>query len=294
MEVVVQQVMNALALGGTYALLALGLSLVFSIMRLVNFAHGELLTITGYALFFLGAAGAPFPLMALGGVLIGALAAVAMERVAFRPFRGASGSTLLLTSFAVAVIIQLSFQNFVDPRGRSVPIPEWLRGATSIFGFRVGVVQLVSFLITAIVLVLLTMFLRRTRLGLAVRAAAQDFDTTRLMGIRAQAVTATVFAMSGILAGIAGVLWVTQRTTVDPFMGLTPVLKAFIAVIVGGMGSLVGGVAAAFLLGFIEIMAQVFLPAQFQPLRDGIVWLIVIAVLLARPSGLFASGRELT
>jgi branched-chain amino acid transport system permease protein len=292
MDLIIQQAANALALGATYALLALGLSLVFSIMQLVNFAHGELLTVAGYALFFLAAINLPFAILVIGAVCFAVVVAVAMERIAFRPFRGASGSTLLLTSFAISVIIQLNFQNFVDPRGRPVPIPGVLRGAVSLFGVRIGVIQIVSLVTVIVVVIALSVFLHRTRLGISVRAAAQDFDATRLMGIRADAVTITVFAISGLLAGIAGVLWVAQRTTVDPFMGLTPVLKAFIAVIVGGMGSLVGGVVAAFLLAFLEIMAQAFLPPGIQPLRDGVVWIVVIAVLAIRPAGLFGTDRE--
>lgn len=292
MDLIIQQAANALALGATYALLALGLSLVFSIMQLVNFAHGELLTVAGYALFFLAAINLPFAILVIGAVCFAVVVAVAMERIAFRPFRGASGSTLLLTSFAISVIIQLNFQNFVDPRGRPVPIPGALRGAVSVFGVRIGVIQIVSLVTVIVVVIALSVFLHRTRLGISVRAAAQDFDATRLMGIRADAVTITVFAISGLLAGIAGVLWVAQRTTVDPFMGLTPVLKAFIAVIVGGMGSLVGGVVAAFLLAFLEIMAQAFLPPGIQPLRDGVVWIVVIAVLAIRPAGLFGTDRE--
>ena len=290
MDLTVQQIANALSLGSTYALLALGLALVFSVMRIVNFAHGELLTIAGYSLFFLAALELPFLILAVVAVLAASVGAMAMDQVAFRPFRGASGATLLLTSFAVSVMIQLLFQNFVDPRGRPVPVPELLRGSTEILGVRVGVVQLVAFLIAVITLVAMTAFLRGTSLGTSLRAAAQDFETTRLMGIRANAVIATGFAISGVLAGIAGVLWVAQRTTADPTMGLTPVLKAFIAIVIGGMGSLVGGVVAGFLLGFLEVTAEVVLPTAFQPLRDGVVWLVVILVLIMRPAGLF--GRE--
>jgi branched-chain amino acid transport system permease protein len=107
------------------------------------------------------------------------------------------------------------------------------------------------------------------------------------MGIRANAVVATVFGLSGILAGVAGVLWIAQRSIVDPFMGLTPVLAAFVAAVIGGLGSLTGAVVAAFVLGFIEVMVRAFLPPGIQPLREGVVWLFVIGVLLLRPDGLF-------
>jgi branched-chain amino acid transport system permease protein len=287
MEILIQQLVNALALGGTYALLALGVAIVFSILGMVNFAHGELLTITGYALFFLAATALPIPVTILIAIAMAALAALLMERVAFRPFRGASGMTLLLTSFAVSVIRQILFQDLIDPRGKPVVLAAGLNRLVDVFGLRIALLQLISIGISATLLVAMTLFLSRTTLGISVRAAAHDFQVTRLMGIRANAVVATVFGMSGVLAGVAGVLWIAQRSIVDPFMGLTPVLAAFVAAIIGGLGSLTGAVAAAFLLGFIEVMVRAFLPPDIQPLREGVVWLFVIGVLLLRPDGLF-------
>ncbi len=290
MELLVQQLVNGLALGGTYALLALGVAIVFSILGLVNFAHGELLTVAGYTLFFLAATTLPLPLIIVLAVAVSAVAAVLMERVAFRPFRGSSGTSLLLTSFAVSVILQILFQDLIDPRGKPVVLAAALNSAVSIAGFRVGLLQLISIVASTALLVAMTLFLSRTMLGISVRAAAQDFEVTRLMGVPANAVVATVFAVSGVLAGVAGFLWVAQRSLVDPFMGLTPVLAAFVAAVVGGLGSLGGAVVAAFLLGFVEIMVQAFLPSQFQPLREGVIWMLVILVLLVRPNGIFARG----
>jgi branched-chain amino acid transport system permease protein len=287
MQILIQQLVNALALGGTYALLALGVAIVFSILGLVNFAHGELLTVTGYTLFFLAATYFPVPVVILMGVLAAAAAALVMERVAFRPFRGAGGTTLLLTSFAVSVIIQILFQDLVDPRGKPVPFAAGLNELVDIFGMKIALLQIISIGASFMLLTAMSLFLSRTTLGISVRAAAQDFQVARLMGIRANAVVATVFATSGVLAGVAGVLWVAQRAIVDPFMGLPPVLAAFVAAIIGGLGSLLGAVVAAFLLGFIEIMVRAFLPEGFQPLREGVVWLLVIGVLLLRPDGLF-------
>jgi len=138
----------------------------------------------------------------------------------------------------------------------------------------------------------LSLFLRKSRMGASIRAAAQDFQITRLMGISANRVVSMVFLISGILAGIAGVLWVSQRSTVDPAMGFTPVLKGFVASIVGGLGSLPGAVVAGFLLGFIEIMVEAFLPADAQVYREGVVWFLVILALLFRPQGLLGEAKE--
>ena len=287
MEIFVQQLVNALALGGTYALLALGVALVFSILGLVNFAHGELLTVTGYALFFLASTALPIPVTIVIAILVAAAAALLMERIAFRPFRGGGGTTLLLTSFAVSVILQTLFQDLIDPRGKPVPIAAGLNHLVSVFGLKIALIQLISISTSLTLLLAISLFMSRTTLGISVRAAAQDFQVTRLMGISANAVVATVFAISGLLAGAAGVLWVAQRAIVDPFMGLAPVLAAFVAAVIGGLGSLSGAVLAGFILGFIEIMVRAFLPPDFQPLREGVIWFVVIAVLLVRPDGLF-------
>jgi branched-chain amino acid transport system permease protein len=285
----IQQIVNALSLGGTYALLALGLAIVFSILRLVNFAHGELLTITGYAMLFLLGASLPFWLVVPLAVLAASVAAMLMERIAFRPVRGADPSSLLLTSLAVSIILQVIFQDTISARPRGLEIPSKLSESFVLGGIRIGVLQAISIAVTVVLLLLLTLFLRRTVVGIAMRAAAEDFSVTRLMGIRANRIIMAAFAASGLLAGVAGFLWVSQRGTVDPLLGFVPVLKAFIAAVIGGLGSLTGAVAAGFLLGSLEVMLQAYLPPSMSSYRDVFVWLFVLVILLWRPNGLFAS-----
>ena len=288
MDIFLQQILNALSLGGTYALLALGLAVVFSIIGLINFAHGELMTVAGYVMAFSLAAALPFPLAVILAIAAPILLAIAMERVAFRPVRGASGTTLLLTSFAVSAILRVLFQNFISARPVPVPMPAVFSGVINIGPLHLGIIQSISILTTAVMLGGLTLFLNRTVAGRAMRAASEDFATVRLMGLRANAVVATAFAISGLLAGVAGLLWVAQRGSVDPLMGFLPVLKAFIAAIIGGLGSLTGAVAGGFLLGFIEVMLQAFLPEAWLPYRDAFAIMLVIGVLLFRPQGLLA------
>ncbi|MFC6446626.1 branched-chain amino acid ABC transporter permease [Shinella zoogloeoides] len=288
MDMFLQQLVNALSLGGTYALLALGLAVVFSIMGLINFAHGELMTATGYGLCFALVFGMPFGLAVVAALAVGIALVLLMERTAFRPVRGASGTTLLLTSFAVSAILRVLFQNFISARPQPVPMPMSLSGTLEIGGLHIGVIQAISILVTVIMLVGLNLFLRTTVLGRAMRAASEDFAIVRLMGIRANAVVATAFAISGLLAGVAGILWVAQRGSVDPLMGFLPVLKAFIAAIIGGLGSLSGAVAGGFLLGFIEVFLQAYLPESLLSYRDAFTILLVIAVLLFAPQGLLA------
>ncbi|MDG3576821.1 branched-chain amino acid ABC transporter permease [Rhizobium sp. YJ-22] len=283
-----QQLVNALSLGGTYALLALGLAVVFSIMGLINFAHGELMTAAGYGLCFALLAGLPFGIAVVIALVVAVVLVLLMERIAFRPVRGASGTTLLLTSFAVSAILRVLFQNFISARPKPVPMPMSLSGTIEIGGLHIGVIQAISILVTVLMLAGLNLFLRTTVSGRAMRAASEDFAIVRLMGIRANAVVATAFAISGLLAGVAGILWVAQRGSVDPLMGFLPVLKAFIAAIIGGLGSLSGAVAGGFLLGFIEVFLQAYLPESLLSYRDAFTILLVIAVLLFAPQGLLA------
>jgi len=281
---------NAVALGGTYALLALGLAVVFSIMGLINFAHGELMTIAGYVLMYCGIVGIPFVLGVPLAVASAMLAAMAMERVAFRPVRNASGATLLVTSFAVAMILQVLFQNLISPRSQPVIVPDLLGQSITIGGLVIGVNKLFAIAATLVMLVALETFMTRQKHGIAMRAAAEDFAIARLMGIRANTVIAAAFALSGLLAGVAAVLWVSQRASVDPLMGFTPVLKAFIAAILGGLGSLRGAVAGGFVLGFIEVLLAAFLPSDWQEFREPIGLSLVVLMLVLRPNGLIPAA----
>lgn len=286
MDIVLQQLLNAIALGGTYALLALGLAIVFSVMGLINFAHGELMTATGYGIFFGLAAGLPFTLALAAGIGLATVMALSMERIAFRPVRRASPTIMLLTSFAVSTILHVLMQNLISARPKAIPLPDILAGAIYFGTHQIGTIQLLSILIAAVSLVGLLIFLRTTLLGIGMRAAAEDFDVARLMGLNANRVIAVAFALSGLLASVAGILWLFQRGSVDPLMGFVPVLKAFIAVVLGGMGSLAGAVLGGFILGVVEVLLRAFLPDALLSYRDAISLTIVIAILVFYPDGL--------
>lgn len=286
MELLVQQVINAISLGGIYALLALGLAVVFSIVSLINFAHGELMTVAGYGLVFVIAAALPFPLAAAVAVCAAAAVALGTERFAFRPMRRADATGLLLTSFAVSAILRVLFQNGISARPKPAPLPGALTGTVDLGFAHIGIVPMLSIATTAVCLVALSLFLTRTTLGKAMRAAAEDFQVLRLMGIRADRVIAVAFAVSGALAGISAILWVAQRGSVDPLMGFMPVLKAFVAAVIGGLGSLSGAVAGGFALGILEVLFQAFLPDAALPFRDAFVLGLVVLILVWRPDGL--------
>lgn len=288
METILQQTINAISLGGIYALLALGLAVVFSIVRLINFAHGEVMTVAGYAIWFALSYASPVAASIVLGIVVAIVAAVSMERVAFRAMRGADVTTLLITSFAVSEIIKVLFQNGISARPVPIVLPAWISGTLDLGLVRISVIALVSIVVVTVSLFFLSIFLRRTVLGISMRAAAEDFAVLRLMGLRANHVIALAFAVSGLLAGLAAVLWVAQRGSVDPLMGSAPVLKAFIATVLGGLGSLTGAVLGGFIVGLVEVFLQGYLPQLLLPYREAISLALIIALLVWRPDGLWS------
>lgn len=294
MEYLVQQLLNALAFGSEYALLALGLAVVYSIMRLLNFAHGEVISTAGYSVLLAMAFGLSSPWIA---VLLPIAAAVgislALERVAFRPVRNAPATTGMLTAFGVSIMMQNLLQLLVSARPQAVPLLNGLSTTWYIGSYTVSSLQVLELLAAVISISALVIFLNHSNLGIAMRAASRDFATVRLMGIRANRVIATAFAISGMLAGIATVFILARRGGVAPDMGFSLVIKAFVACVIGGFGSLAGAAVGGMLLGFIEVGLLVALPQEFGGLRDALTYVIVIAILVYRPEGLLGSRREL-
>lgn len=287
----VQYTIDALSLGSLYAVFALGIAIVFGIMRLINFAHGELILAGAYGLVLFQDMSALLRLTLTFAVVIAL--ALAMERVAFRPVRSADPETMLVTSFAVSFLLQSLAILIFGGLARSVA--PW-SSATSEF-LRIGGVQiqyldLLAVIVTAVLLVALGLFFSRTSLGVEMRAAAEDFTTARLMGVRANRVIAFSFVLSGALAALASLFLVAKTGIVTPAMGLAPVLAAFIAVIIGGLGSLRGAVLGGYLLGTITVALQVALPLELRPYRDAFVFGAVILVLLVRPQGLLVARSE--
>lgn len=298
----IQVFVDAAALGSLYALVALAIGLVFGIMRLINFAQGDYITIGAYALvvptasitppLLLGAL--PTALM-IGGVLILVmLLALATERVAFRPMRGSNPAVLLISSFAVSYFLTHLVMLIHTGRPKSIGIGAELANAVDILGVRVPGVQLVTMASTISLLILLVLFLKATPIGLQMRAAAENFQMARLLGVKANRVIASAFAVSGLLAGVVSLLLVAQTGTLDLRMGLMPVVYAFFATVIGGMGSLAGAALGGFLVGFVSVLLQSYLPGEIRPFRDALVFGFVILILIVRPRGLIvtAATRE--
>ncbi len=284
--IAVQQLINALSLGSLYALLSLGLAMVFSVLGLLNFAYGELITVCGYTMYLLILIGVPFHIAGLAGLVMALAVSLIIERVVFRPLRGASFISLLFASFAAAVIIQNLIKQLISKRPKVIPVPQIFDEVIQVGPFQIGVLPLITLVVGLVTLTALVAFLQKTRWGLAMRAAAEDFEVTRLMGSKANRIIALSFAISGFVAGVAGVLWLARRGAVTPTMGFIPILKAFIAAVIGGLGSLKGAVIGGFALAFIEVTLMVVLPTRIVPFTDALALTVVVIILYMRPEGL--------
>lgn len=290
----IQYLVSALSLGGLYALMTLGLVVVYGILRLVNFAYGELVMVAGYGMLIFGRTDLPWVVVAVLSIGVAIVAAILMERAAFRPVRSSSPTTMLITSFAVSTLLQNVAMLAISPRPRAVRLPDFFVESVTISDYRIKTVDLISLAVSILALVVLTIFLRRTIIGIALRAAADDFTMTRLLGVRANMIIAAAFAVSGFLAGIVALFWVGRSSLVEPAVGLQPVLIAFIAAVVGGLENLKGAVLGGYLLGFLTVGLQTWLPQAMLDYRNAVLFGIVIVILLVRPEGLLrpAYSRE--
>ncbi len=274
--------------------MALGLVIVYGISQLVNFAYGELIMVAGYGLLIFGRSWLPWVIVAVLSVICAVIAALGMDQIAFRPVRNASPTTMLITSFAVSTLLQNVALLFISPRPRAPRLPSIFVESVRFHGIRVKVVDVIALVVSIVALLALQLFLRKTIVGLSLRAAADDFTMTRLVGVNANYVIATAFAISGLLAGIVALFWIGRIGQVLPTVGFQPVLIAFIASVVGGLSSIKGAVLGGYILGFLTIGLQTWLPQDVNAYRDAIMFAIVILMLLLRPEGLIkpAFSRE--
>ncbi|WP_448952323.1 branched-chain amino acid ABC transporter permease [Labrys neptuniae] len=294
-EYILQQVINAVSLGSLYALVAVGLSIVFGVLKLTNFAHGDVMMVGAFATMLLGAAGMPFAIALLCGILAAALAGFVIERIAYRPIRNAPDVTRLLTSLAVTYILEnLGILAFTSSP-HNFPLPEFLNDSWQLSGGAITFtnINLLTIGLSFLSLLILGWFITRTTVGLGMRAAAEDMAAAHLVGLNVNRVIVIAFVVASAYAGLAGVLWAAQAGVVQPQMGFTPLLKAFVAAIIGGFGSISGALVGGYMLGALEIFIVAFMPDAVSPYRDAIVFSLLIAFLLFRPGGLLQPNREI-
>jgi branched-chain amino acid transport system permease protein len=291
-----QILIDALNLGSIYALCALGIALIFGVMRLVNFAHGDYISFCVFAMLWpsidaaaiVFAGNLPFYLLVPLLLAVGAALAVLSEFVVFRRFRNANPATMMIASFALGFVIKYFLLLLFSSRPKSIGLWPFLGTQFEFAGLRIQYLPIINICVTIIVLVALSIFLKRTRFGLEMRAAAENFTMARMLGVKANRVIMLAFALSGMLAAAVGMILAAQTGTADINMATNVMLVAFIATVIGGLGSLPGAVIAGFLIGLISTLMQAKLPVDARPFRDAFVYGAVIFSLIWRPDGIFA------
>lgn len=279
---------NVLSLGSLYALIALGLVIVYGILQLVNFAYGELIMVGGYAMFLLSTSDThvPWSLIVVVTIVAAMITSYLTERVAFRSVREKSLTAMLITSFAVSTLLQNGALLAISPRSRAVRLPSLFSQSVVILNVDVPMRNVIMVITSFVLLIALSLLLERTVLGIALRAAADNFQMTRMLGVPANLIISTAFIISGLLAGVVALFWIGRTGSVTPTIGLTPLLIAFVATVIGGMRSLVGAVVGGYLYAFLYSVIGVALPQNLLDYREAFMFAVVILILLFRPEGL--------
>jgi branched-chain amino acid transport system permease protein len=296
-----QHLIDALSLGSLYALAALGIGLLFGILRLINFAHGDFIMLGAYALIAPSADVAAH--MVIGGwswifmipaiCVIVVIVALASNTLVFRPLRHADTPILMIASFAVGYVIENSVIVIYGARAKTVDFWSELNYPIAIAGLRIAKLELVIIATTVVLMLGLILFLRRTSFGVQMRAAAEDFRMAQYLGVRSELVIGAAFAVSGVLAAAVSLLFLCQTGALTYSMGTPLVLFAFIATVVGGMGSLLGAVVGGYVIGLTITFLQAYLPSELRDFRDAFAFGLVVLILIFRPSGLVTSKHLL-
>lgn len=292
-SIFIQQLINGLSLGSIYALIALGYTMVYGIVKLINFAHGDVMMVGAYAGYFvLLALGATVPGMAgafIAAMVMCALLAILIERFAYRPLRQAPRLNSLITAIAVELILQnlMRVLPFVGPDPRQYPTMQTKNFTWGVLS--ISNLQLIVIVSSAVLMLILNFIVNKTKTGKAMQAVSFDLQASALMGINVNRIIAITFVIGSILAGAGGVLYATAYPQVDPNMGYIPGLKAFVAAVLGGIGSIPGAMAGGIILGIAETLTKGYLSSQYA---DAISYIILIVILLVKPAGLF--GKKTT
>jgi branched-chain amino acid transport system permease protein len=280
----IQLLIDATALGAMLALVAMGIALVFGVMRLVNFAYGELITIGAYTLVL--TKGWPILLRVLAAFVVVIAASLLMELV-FRPLRRATAATMLVATFAVSFLLQNMFLLVFGPQGETIEFLAPLNRAIEIGDLRIRWITIIAIVLGAVLLGFMAWLLGKTSLGLQMRAAAADFTTARILGVRAGRVIMLAFVLAGFLAAAVTLVLAVQRPLATPNYGFFVLVPALVGVVVGGLGKLVPATLGGFAIGFATVVLGDLLPSGSRVFLNSVLFAIVIIVLLVRPDGLF-------
>ena len=288
---IIQQIVFGLTLGCLYALLAIGYSLVYGVLRLINFAHGDLLMVSAYIAFF-GIVMFHLP-MAISFIIAIALTGglgILIDRGAYKPLRNSPRISALITAIGVSFLLENLGIVLIGGRPKTFFTPDFLEQTLTVARVEIPLLSICVFVVTALCLMGLTLVVHRSRVGMAMRAISRDVETVRLMGVDADRVISYTFCLGSTLAAVGGILWCMKYPALEPFMGVIPGLKAFIAAVLGGIGSVKGAALGGLILGLAEILIVAIQP-EWSGYRDAIAFAVLIVILLTRPTGIL--GEEL-
>lgn len=287
MDIILSTLINGLSLGGIYAMIALGYTMVYGIAKMLNFAHGDVIMIGGYVIFVFMATNNPL-LAVLMAVVFCVILGITIEKVAYKPLRGASPLAVLITAIGVSYLLQSLAQIIFGSAPKMVTVYEF--GSISVFGAPVQVSALVTLGVTVAVMIALTLFVKCTRLGRAMIAVSEDKSAAQLMGIDVNGVITVTFAIGSALAALAGLFYLLKAPSVSNTMGAMPGIKAFTAAVIGGIGSIPGAMLGGILLGVVECISYKI--TAIAPYTDAIEFSILILILLVRPTGFLGKKRR--
>ena len=286
MELLMQQLINGLSLGAIYALIALGYTMVYGIAQLINFAHGDIIMVGSYLVLILLNQGIALPIAIAVSIFGCVILGVVIEKIAYNPLRHASRISLLITAIGVSYLLQNLCQLIMGANPMSFPTIITMApiklGPLTITGN-----MAITLGVSIVLMVALDQFVKKTKLGKAMRATSEDSEAASLMGINVNKTISITFAIGSALAAIAGILWASNYPQIKPTMGSLPGIKAFIAAVIGGIGIIPGAVLGGFILGIVETFTKAYLSTQFA---DGLVFIILILMLVFKPNGILGKN----
>jgi len=290
-QIFLQQLINGASLGSMYALIAIGYTMVYGVLRLINFAHGDIMMVGAFMALVLKEAGLPFELAVLGAIVISAIVGILTDKIAYKPLRDAPKISLLITAIGISFFLENLFNVIFGGIPRAFKAPEYLTKIFHIGDVYLPISVIIIPTVTLLILAIVLWILYKTKYGMAIRALAFDISTVRLMGIDADKIIMIVFIIGSSLAAIGGIFYAISYPSIDPLMGVIVGLKAFAAAVLGGIGSVGGAVIGGFILGFTEIFVVALFP-ELGGYKDAFAFFFLILVLLFRPTGIMGQDLE--
>ena len=279
-----QYLLSGISVGGQYALIAIGYTMVYGILRLINFAHGDVFMVAGLIMIYAIAGGLPMWAAIVLVIVLTVVLGVAIEKVAYKPLRSAPRMSVMISAIGVSYLLQNCALYFTGGLPRMYPVIPFLTKSVTIWGATTKMVTIITPILTLVLVVALVLLIKYTKMGMAMRAVSKDYETASLMGIDINKTISLTFAIGSLLAAVGSILYFTDRMTVYPYSGSLPGMKCFVAAVFGGIGSIPGAVVGGFLIGLGE---TALVAAGYSTFSDAFTFVILIVVLLVRPTGLF-------